>query len=308
MAPDSSILGKIRASILVVSADDSATRSIRTQLAGMGLNELTIARTADEATAYMTTRVFDLVIADSGPATFDPLAAINAMRALPDPSRAETPVVVLIAAVDLGFLSSVKEVRVEFAVTKPLASSVFSDRVFRALQKRLGAPAARLGEPVIRLMKSRYTLLILTSNRGTSQLIRNVLTGLGRYDVQIAEDPRDARIALTRGKADVIIADTGPATYNALPLIGELRCHRDRRIANLPVVMLAPDDHASTIPPRQLAIEFIVPKPLVVGPLCEAIDRAAARSDTLVEREEMDRPAAHQPVVADAGEDTVWVV
>lgn len=277
----------------------------------MGLGDVTVAQTAEDASVCMTTRVFDLVVVDSGPDTFDPLAAIRAMRALPDPSRAETPIVVLIAAVDLGFLAAVKQNRVEFAVTKPLAASVFTDRVFRALQKRLGTSPARLGEPIIRLMKARYTLLILTSNRGTSQLIRNVLTGLGRYDVRIAEDPRDARQQLAKGQVDVIMVDTGPATYDGLALIEELRDYRDRRTANLPVVMLAPGDHTNALPPPRLGIELIIPKPLVVGPLCETIDRAAARSDMLIERERerehAARPAA-PPISVDVGEDTVWVV
>lgn len=293
---EDNVIGRLRARALIVSENKFAARLVRELLFGIGIGEIEDATTVADAEAALKEHSFDVVIADFGPATFDPAPAIKAMRALPDFQQAHTPVVALLADTDQSRLREIKAAKIEFAVMKPISAGVFSDRVVRALRHRW----SRRGPEI-----PGRTILLLSSNPKIGHYVRAALPGDQRYDVEIACDHGMARQSLEDDPIDLIIVDGASGPYDCLKTVQWLRHQTERAYGDLPVLFLAP--HGADVPtlPVELRISAVIPKNFETGALAQAITAATSGPAGAADGAgSEDAP----PASADVPEDTVWVV
>jgi len=303
---DAALIRKLKAPALIVSDNKLTVQLTRTLLFGLGIGNVIVSATPQDALENATSIPLGLIVAEYGPASFDPMPALKAMRTLANPLMAQTPVVLVVGKVDQALVRELRSAGIEFAVTKPICAGVFTDRVRRALG---GHRTTSTVAPVTRARKITRLILALTSDRHVIQIAGDVVARAWKLNLgtETSGDLERAKHRIESELPDVIIADAGCPGTNSLEALAWLRTHRDKRLSGIPAIAIAPDDAPDMTVPAYLEIQSLITRASMAaelgGALEKAVEQAENRDDRDVAADEVVEPAQD-----DASEDTLWVV
>lgn len=120
------------------------------------------------------------------------------------------------------------------------------------------------GETVIGRLRARA--LVVTENKFTARLVRELLFGIGVGEIEDAPSAASATSALNERSFDLVIADFGSATFDPAPVIKGMRALPDAERAHTPVVaLLAGTDNGLLREIKAAKIDFAVMKPISSG-------------------------------------------
>lgn len=245
-----------RCPVVVLSANRFTSQLVRSLFFGLGMQDVAVVSDAEGAMERFQLCRLDLVVADSGAATFDPTAALSALRALGDQRQADTPVILLTTPGQAPTiaLSHVHEIE------KPLSNKEFKQAVLRLV---LNIELDRLEGGLAKPTAQRMTTLLLSGNPYTTQVVRALLLGLGLADLAVAGTRDDAEQKLASANFDLVIADSGPTSFDGLAMVEAIRSQPDGRLGAKPVLLLASNPSASMVErARSAQVKAIATKPL----------------------------------------------
>ena len=241
--------------VVVLSANRYTSQLVRSLFFGLGMQDVAVADHAGNALERFQLRRLDLVVADTGPATYDPTEALRTLRGLTDERQAGVPVILLTTAglpVPMG-LKTTHEIQ------KPLSNRPFRQAVLRFLlniEDPTQAGEAKAAAP-------KTTTLLLSGNPYTAQVVRALLPTLGLSDLAVAATSSDAELKLSNACFDLVIADSGPASFDALTMVEAFRSRPGAKLAQKPVILLASNPSAGLVERARAAqVKAIATKPL----------------------------------------------
>lgn len=258
-----------RCPVVVLSANRFTSQLVRSLFFGLGMQDVSVAGDPSAARERFEVTGFDLVVADTGAATFDPFDTLQVLRGLADQRRAATPVILLAAP---GADASDERLSGIHRLPKPLSNKEFSRTVLRVLlnvedehpERRETAPAGR-----------RVTTLLLSGNPYTAQVVRALLLTMGLSDVAVAGTPADAERRLSDQQFDLVIADAGPASFDGLAMLETIRAVGG--FAEKPVLLLASSPSQSLVERARAAkVRAIATKPLDPDGFAERVRKLIA--------------------------------
>ena len=248
-----------RSAVLVLSANRFTSQLIRSLLQGFGLRDIAVASDTARALDRLQLDKLDLVLADTGSATFDPFATLAALRLLPDQRQAGIPVMLLTtpsAELPEDAITSLGSIH---RLPKPLSQAQLEKAIYKLLlnidprQEQTGPRPATM----------RLTTLLLSGNPYTAQVVRALLLSLGLSDVAVAATASDAEQKLSNAGFDLVIADSGPASFDGLAAVEAIRERAGTPLVTTPVLLLAANPSASLVDRAKAAdIKAIATKPL----------------------------------------------
>jgi CheY-like chemotaxis protein len=256
-----------RCPVVVLSANRFTSQLVRSLFFGLGMQDIAVVANAALSLERFQLCRLDLVVADTGTATFDPIEPLSALRSMADQRQAALPVILLTTqgqAPDRS-LANVHALR------KPLSNREFKQVVLRLL---LNIEIDRQEAGSARPEPSRATTLLLSGNPYTAQVVRALLLSLGLADLAVAGNPDDAEQKLAGARFDLVIADSGPASFDGLAMVEAIRRRPGGPLGGKPVLLLASNPSAALVErARSAQVKAIATKPLDPGAFGERVRR-----------------------------------
>ena len=245
-----------RSAVVVLTANRFISQLVRTLFFGLGMQDVAVADTAEAALERFELCKLDLIVVDTGPATFNAAAAVKALRSLGDSRQAGLPIIVLTGP-GIAWPGDLKMIQ---TVSKPISTKEFKRVVLRLL---LNIEVEQDEGLCARPAPARMTTLLLSENPYTAQVIRALLLSLGLADVAIAATKNDAEDKLASAGFDLVIADSGPASFDALATVEAIHGRVGATLAAKPVLLLASNPSAGLVERAKAAqVTAIATKPL----------------------------------------------
>jgi len=258
-----------RCPVLVLSTNRFTSQLVRSLFFGLGMQDVTVAAEPEQALEHLQIGRIDLMVADSGPATVDPFGTLAALRLLGDQRQARAPILLLTTP---GFTlpeAAIAALDNIHRIPKPLSSGQLSKAVLKFVFNIEDEPKSALA---VRQAALRVTTLLLSGNPYTAQVIRALLLTLGLSDLAVAGTADDAEHKLTDGSFDLVIADSGPASFDGLAAVEAARSRAGTALADTPVLLLAASPSASLVDrAKALEVKAIATKPLDPGVFAERV-------------------------------------
>jgi two-component system chemotaxis response regulator CheY len=223
--------------VLILSGNRFTAQLVRQLFFGLGMRDIAVAPDPAEACERLSISRLDLVVADTGPATYDPLASLLCLRGLADERQSHIPIILLTAA-NLVLSRSISMLDGAAQITKPLSNKPFADAVLRCLLHIDGVE--EISPFAAQEPDGRKTTLILSANPYTIQVVRGLLLPLGLSDVAVAKDALEAEQKVAQTHFDFVVADHGLAAFDTLDFI-ETHKQVARTLCETPVLLLSAD-------------------------------------------------------------------
>jgi CheY-like chemotaxis protein len=261
----------IRCPVLILTGNKFTGQLVRQLFFGLGMRDIAIAPDPAEARERLGLSRLDLVVADTGPATYDPLDSLVSLRSITDEHQAHVPVILLVTP-NLSVPTQLSAVPNVAQVVKPLSNKPFTDAVLRCLFHIDGVEeTSPMAAP---LARERKTTLILSANPYTVQVVRALLLTLGLADIAVAKDKEDALAKVAKTHYDFVVADHGLGAFDTLEFIAGRRNEKGGPLSETPTLLLSADPSAALVSrAREAQIQTIIPKPIDA----EAFTRRVAR-------------------------------
>jgi CheY-like chemotaxis protein len=259
-----------RSPVLILTGNRFTGQLVRQLFFGLGIRDVAVAPDPAEARERLSLSRLDLVVADTGLATYDPLEPLVALRTLSDERQAHIPVLLLVTP-NSSLDASYRSLENLIQVAKPLSNKPFTGAVLKGLLNIEGEEAVVHGGPV---QRERKTTLILSANPYTVQVVRALLLTLGLSDVAVAKDVLEADDKVTKNHFDFVIADYGLTAFDTLGMIEAHRADKTRPLRETPVMLLSSDPSAALVArARHANVQAIVPKPIDADAFSRRVSR-----------------------------------
>lgn len=134
--------------VLIVCRNKGTSELLRSFLLDAGAQDLGLANTAQAARDRIEKGELDLVVVDLEGTDDSGLSLVEGLRALPDPRRAGTPVLLLVDQPSSTLIARARAAQVAGIVRKPLVVGIFSEHLSRMFAPRAAKkPAGTAARP-----------------------------------------------------------------------------------------------------------------------------------------------------------------